>query len=614
MRGSGFALATPGSVCDDPRVSVPGWIVDTPTKLVRLAIVLAGLGLGVIAYRVQIDNLNILGPFTTPTRAWAIVTVAWAFLFAGLVAWTRRPGNFVGPLMLAAGFALLLRQLRYSHDPLLFTVFFALGELAYALVGHSVLAYPSGRVTDRAERALVKVGYATVLIVPLVTLFFYDASKPLLFFDPTPRSSELLVSGSDQMVELLQKGLVIWLYGVLATLFIVLILRRLVSATPRARRILAPLLLAAVAIALRAVFECVFTFVDRPFAYDYVFWWQIIAFIALPIALMAGLLRARLAQATVGDLVLELEMTEPQGIRDALARALGDPTLEVAFWLPERREFADAAGRPVELPEGGGRAVTKLDQDGEPVAALIHDPSLLDEPELVRAAGAAARLALQNARLQAEMRAQLQKVQESRGRIVAAADDERRRIERDLHDGAQQRLVALALQLRIAQRRPGEHADPEVDRLLAAAVDELQAAVNELRELARGVHPAILTEEGLAAALDSLASRCPLPVSLEVLDARLPPEVEATAYFVACEALANVVKHAEASKATISAWRQNGSLMIEVEDDGIGGARTEDGSGLRGLTDRVEALGGRLTIQSPVGGGTRIVGEIPCAS
>ena len=162
--------------------------------------------------------------------------------------------------------------------------------------------------------------------------------------------------------------------------------------------------------------------------------------------------------------------------------------------------------------------------------------------------------------------------------------------------------------------RPGEHADPEVDRLLAAAVDELQAAVNELRELARGVHPAILTEEGLAAALDSLASRSPLPVSLEVLDARLPPEVEATAYFVACEALANVVKHAEASKATISAWRQNGSLMIEVEDDGIGGARTEDGSGLRGLTDRVEALGGRLTIQSPVGGGTRIVGEIPCAS
>ncbi len=601
-------------MCDDPRVSVTGWIVDTPTKPARLAIALAGLGLGVIAYRVQIDNLNILGPFTTPTRAWAIVAVAWAFLFAGLVAWTRRPGNLVGPLMLAAGFALLLRQLRYSHDPLLFTVFFVLGELAYALVGHSVLAYPSGRVTDRAERALVKVGYATVLTVPLVTLFFYDASKPLLFFDPTPRQSELLVSGSAQMVELLQKGLVIWLYGVLATLFIVLILRRLASATPRARRMLAPLLLAAIAIALRAVFECVFTFVDRPFAYDYVFWWQIVGFIALPLALMAGLVRARLAQATVGDLVLELETTQPHGIRDALARALGDPTLEVAFWLPERREFADSAGRPVELPEGGRRAVTKLDQDGEPVAALIHDPSLLDEPELVRAAGAAARLALQNARLQAEMRAQLQKVQESRGRIVAAADEERRRIERDLHDGAQQRLVALALQLRLAQRRPGEHADPEVDRLLEAAVDELQAAVNELRELARGVHPAILTEEGLAAALDSLASRSPLPVSLEVLDARLPPEVEATAYFVACEALANVVKHAEASKAAISAWRQNGSLMIEVEDDGIGGARTEDGSGLRGLTDRVEALGGRLTIQSPVGGGTRLVGEIPCAS
>ncbi len=597
-----------------PRVSVTSWIVEKPTKPARLAIVLAGLGLGVIAYRVQIDNLNILGPFTTPTRAWAIVAVAWAFLFAGLVAWTRRPGNLVGPLMLAAGFALLLRQLRYSHDPLLFTVFFVLGELAYALVGHSVLAYPSGRVTDRAERTLVKVGYATVLTVPLVTLFFYDASKPLLFFDPTPRSSELLVSGSAQMVELLQKGLVIWLYGVLATLFIVLILRRLASATPRARKMLAPLLLAAIAIALRAVFECVFTFVDRPFAYDYVFWWQIVGFIALPLALMAGLLRARLAQASVGDLVVQLETTQPREIRDALARALGDPTLEVAFWMPERRAYADAAGQPVELPEGERRAVTRLDHEGEPVAALVHDPSLLEEPELVRAAGAAARLALQNARLQAETRAQLQKVQESRGRIVAAADEERRRIERNLHDGAQQRLVALALQLRLAQRRPGEHADPEVDRLLADAVDELQAAVDELRELARGVHPAILTDAGLAAALDSLASRTPLPISLEVLDERLPADVEATAYFVACEALANVVKHAQASKATISTWRQNGSLMIEVEDDGIGGARTEDGSGLRGLADRVEALGGRLTIRSPVGGGTRIVGEIPCAS
>jgi signal transduction histidine kinase len=349
--------------------------------------------------------------------------------------------------------------------------------------------------------------------------------------------------------------------------------------------------------------------------YDYLFWWQIAAFIALPLALLAGFLRARLARAGVGDLLLELERTPPQGIREALARALGDPTLDVAFWLPERREFVDAGGQTVDLPaDGGSRAVTRLEENGEPLAALVHDASLRDEPKLVRAAGAAARLALENARLHADMRAQLAKVQESRVRIVTAADDERRRIERDLHDGAQQRLVALALQLRSAQRQLDANVDPELDELISSIVDGLQLAVEELRELAHGVHPAILTEDGLAAALDAITARTPLPVTLDVSDDRLSPQVEATAYYVVCEALANVVKHARATRASVSAQRRNGMLVVEVDDDGIGGARPDDGSGLRGLTDRVEALGGRLRIESPVGGGTRIVGEIPCAS
>jgi len=578
---------------------------------VLIALAVGSVPLSVVAYRIQVDDLG-------SPHSWAamIVVVAWSFLIAGLVAWWRRPTNRLGVLLAAAGIALLLRQLRYSHDALLFTVFFAFGELAYALVGHSVLAYPSGRVSDRLERALVRVGYATVLAVPFATLLVYDSTRPLppVFFDPKRRESLLLIAGDGHLAALLQKGLILALYGVLSTLFIVLIARRLIGATRRARRILAPLLLAAVAIALRAVFQCIFTFVDRPFAADYLFWWQVVAFTAVPLALLAGLLRARLARATVGDLVLELEHTPPQGLRGALARAFDDPTLEVAFWLPERRGYADAAGRPVELPaDGAGRAVTLLDHEGEPLAALVHDRSLLDEPRLVQSAGAAARMALENARLQADMRAQLAKVQESRVRIVAAADEERRRIERDIHDGAQQRLVALGLQLRTAQRRLGAAADPEVDRLIAETVDQLQGAVEELRELARGVHPAILTEDGLAAALESLASRTPFPVELDVAEERLPPQVEATAYFLACEALANVVKHANASKATIRAGRRNGLLVVEVSDDGVGGVDAEAGSGLRGLADRVEALGGRLRIDSPPGGGTRIGGEIPCA-
>jgi signal transduction histidine kinase len=578
------------------------------TMLVRVLLGLAGIVLAVVAYRVQVDDL-----YSPGNRAVATVAVGLAFLVAGLAAWSRRPANRLGPLMIITAFALLLRQLRYSHDPLLFTTFFALGDLAYALVGHSAFAYPSGRVTRPAERALVIAGYVTVLVFPIATLFFYDGTEPLLFFDPSARESLLLVAGDAGVVEFLQKGLVVVLYGVLATLFIVLIAHRLVRATPRMRRVHAPLLLGAIAVALRAVSETVFTFVDRPFAYEKLFWWQIGGLIALPLALLAGLLRARLAQATVGDLVLELERTPPQGLRDALARTLRDPTLDVVFWLPEQQEFVDAAGRTIEMPpEGGGRAVTPLEHEGEPLAALIHDRSLLDEPELVKAAGAAARLALENARLHAETRAQLAEVRESRGRIVAAADEERRRIERDLHDGAQQRLVALALQLRSAERELGAKGDPEAERLIASAVAELQLALDELREFARGVHPAILTEEGLAAALDSLASRVPLPVSLDVPDGRFAAPVEATAYFVACEALTNVVKHARASAAAITVERRNGVLTIEVTDDGVGGAQAAAGSGLRGLADRVEALGGRLTITDSPAGGTRVVGEIPC--
>jgi signal transduction histidine kinase len=285
------------------------------------------------------------------------------------------------------------------------------------------------------------------------------------------------------------------------------------------------------------------------------------------------------------------------------------------LWLPERGEFVDADGRAFAVPEDGPvRAVTRLEQDGEPLAVLVHDPTLRDEPKLVEAVAAAARLALQNARLHAEVSAQLAKVKESRSRIVAAADEERRRIERDIHDGAQQRLVALALELRSAQRRLGEDVDPELEGILESAAGELQVAVEELRELAHGIHPGVLVQGGLAAALESLASRSPIPVTVDAIQERLPPEVEGTAYFVASEALANVVKHAGATKASIRAARANGTVVIEVADDGVGGASTRDGSGLRGLADRVEALGGRLRIESPAGSGTRIVGEIPCAS
>jgi signal transduction histidine kinase len=571
----------------------------------------AAVALGVAAYRVQVANLS--------PHMWsaASVAVGWSFVLAGTIAWLRRPANRLGPLMLAAGMAYLARQLRYSQDALLFTVFFLLGDLCFALAGHAILSYPSGRVDGHWPRRLVVAGYATVLVFPLAVLLLHG-NRPLpLSMGPFPHRSLLLVADHAHAVELLQKTEVAVFYGVLASLFIVVIVRRLLSATPRARRMLAPLLVAAVAIALRAAFECFRTFVNQqPLSYPVLFWWQIIAFIALPLALLSGMLRSRLARGSVGELVVALDRAPatPQTLRDALARALADPSLELYFWLPERGEFVDASGEVVSLPaEGGSRAVTTLEHDDEPLAALVYDPSLLEEPELVDAAGAAARLALENARLHAQTRAQLLQVRESRRRIASAADDERRRIERNLHDGAQNRLLALALALSSAQRRLGAEADPEVERLLTASVEELQSTVEELRTLARGLHPTVLTEYGLAAALEALSARSPVPVQLDVLDERLPAQVEGTAYFVASEALSNVVKHAEARSASIGVRREGEWLVVEVADDGRGGARAGGGSGLQGIGDRVEALGGRLEIDSSPGG-THVRAEIPCAS
>jgi signal transduction histidine kinase len=571
----------------------------------------AAVGLGVAAYRVQVQNLS--------PRSWAAawVAVAWAFVLAGLLAWLRRPANRLGPLMLAGGLALAARQLRYSHDAAVFTVFFLLGDLGFALVGHSILAYPSGRVSGRFSRLLVKAGYATMIVFPLAVLLLHGQHGGLLGMGPVARRSLLILSDRPHAAELLQKTQTAVFYGVLATLVLGVIAHRLVRATPRARRMLAPLLLAAVALVLRAIFENVHTFVTKqPFAFSYLFWWQIAAAFALALAMLVGMLRSRLAHVNVSGLVVELERISatPASVRDALARALADPSLELFFWLPEQNAFVDAAGAAVSLPDGSlRRAVTRLEHDGEPLAAIVYDPSLLEEPELVEAAGAAARLALENARLHAQTRAQLQQVRESRRRIVSAADEERRRIERNLHDGAQQRLLALALQLSKAQRHLGELADSDVERLLAASVEELQSTVEELRTLARGLHPTVLTEYGLATALQALTHKSSVTVTLDVCEERLPAPVEAAAYFVASEALTNVVKHAHAVSASITVRRETNRLIVEIGDDGVGGAKASDGSGLQGMADRVEALDGQLRIRTGATG-TRVTAEIPCAS
>ena len=332
----------------------------------------------------------------------------------------------------------------------------------------------------------------------------------------------------------------------------------------------------------------------------------------VPLAFLAGLLRTRLHRSAVADLVVELgSLPPPALVRDAIASTLGDESLELAFWLPADRRYVDLDGNTLSPTDEAGRAVTVLEHDGKRLAALVHDPALLDDSELVEAVAAAASLALENSRLQAELRAQLAEVHASRTRIIEAGDAERRRLERDLHDGAQQRLLAIRLVLQLARGQLAE-GGAAVDELLAEADAEVVGALEELRSLARGIHPAILTEEGLAAALAALARRAPVPVELIVCQERLPATVEATAYFVAAEALANVAKHARASRATIGVTRRDGAVAVEVADDGMGGADA-GGAGLRGMRDRVEALDGSLRVESPSGGGTRVTAAIPCA-
>jgi signal transduction histidine kinase len=547
--------------------------------------------------------VSVFWPYPVPTIQIVLhVAVGVAWMGAGLVAWARHPELRIGPLMAAVGIAWFWQEAWWT-SALPGTVSYLLQDVSLAVGLHAILAFPSGRLQNRLDRTLVIAGYATALGGNLLATLFTDpvgegcsqCGRNLLLITQEPSIADA--------VELLQAVVAMVIGIVVVGVFV----RRWRTASAPARAVLGPVVWAAIVAGTATIVrEWVDAIGSAPLWLSWVAW---LAFGFVPVAFLFGLLGARLRRGAMTTLMVELaELPPPQRVRDALAIALGDPSLRLVFWVDDH--YVDLDGDATQLDPS--RATTFLEYGGERFAAMEHDPFLYEDRELLEAVGAAARLAVENSRLQAQLRAQLAEVRASRARIVAAGDAERRRLERDLHDGAQQRLLGIRIALRLARSRVG-HDDAEVQELIGEADAELMTGLDELRALARGIHPAVLTDEGLAAALASLARRAPVPVTINASEERLAPPVEAAAYFVASEALANVAKHAHASNVTITVTRADGWVRLEVADDGVGGADATQGSGLSGLRDRVEALDGHLEVTSAAAVGTTLRAVFPCA-
>lgn len=545
-----------------------------------------------------------------PVRA-ALSASCWISVAAGLIARSRRPENPIGTWMILSGLAGPLAFLVGAESPLLTLASAASFVAASGLGVAIVISFPTGRLDGRAPWAV-----ATVVAVCLV----YRAQQ-IVLADPTSSVPGWRTPNPYRM-DIDPGALEVYtlVYAALGIGFLLVfgfwLARRWLGLRGPGRRSIAPVMAGALVFVVASVVQAIVeTANPSEQAVDAVRFLHTLSFSAIPLGFMAGMLRVRMARSALADLVVELgETPEPAELRQALASALDDPSLEVVLWSTEDDSFVDAAGALVpDVDEAAGnRAVTVLERGGEPLAAILHDSALLEDPGLVASVATAVRLTVENDRLQDQVRAQLAEVRASRQRIVEATDAERRRLERDIHDGAQQRLVALSMALGRARGQLGSEADPELAAALSQATDEVRAALAELRELARGIHPAILTDAGLEAAVRSLAERSAVPVTLQsAVPGRFPAHLEATAYFVVSEGLANAAKHAGASSTRVTLATSGGQLVVEVHDDGRGGANPSRGSGLRGLRDRVEAAGGRLEVSSPARKGTTVRATLP---
>ncbi len=577
---------------------------------------------GVVTFALATSGVGIASG-APPQFLVADLVTGLTFVVGGLAAVWLRPGSPAGPLLLASGGLWYVGSYAPTGHPVLSYLGFAF-EKYYDLVLAALLLVLSSPTRRLEPRPLVAALAGAMAVRSLGRLFLFD--PPRIFPDcagcpPNPFAlwPDLAAFETVEVASNLAIAVLIALIGLLA-------IRRLVRAGPIVRRVRWPILVAGVVATTAAAYHAfeiawetatLAPLVDVAEPWAEIFSWLVFGLrTVVPIGFLVATLRLRTAPGPLGPFAAGLEGSRgADTVTYALRKALGDRSLHLlrpagsGTWIAEDRAQAS-------LPAADeGRAVTLVGPADRPMAAIVHDPALLEQPELLEAVARVLRLALENERLESELREQLKAVTESRARIVTAAEEERRRVERDLHDGAQQRLVAVMLALQQARRAADAEPVPEVLRSeLDAAARETTEAVRELRELARGIHPAILEDEGLGAAVAALARRAGLPVDIRLeLDGRLPRLVESTAYFTIAEALTNTQRHAGATRATVRVVRTGDSLEIEVSDDGRGGAAPERGSGLRGLADRVTAVGGRLEVDSEAGRGTRVRATIPWA-
>jgi len=575
---------------------------------------------------------EMVGNVIFSTRSWLDVLVdiapGSAFAFAGLIAWSVRPRNRVGLFMMGVGVGLLigirpgpksssafsqmLSQVVFPWGPIGLEI---LGALGVVMLIHLMLAFPGGRLASRLDRTLVRSFY---IVVPLASLL----GAALTYVSP----EQLRIFRAFDNIYGYANALPNIIYFACLLLGAILVIHRWLLGGRAKRRSLSPVSwsLAPIVFAFLpwTLMGVLGLFWPKPQVGTLLapLWTSAnlspLLLVALPVGLLISLLRHGLDMSSVGDLVVRLsDGLAPNQLQPALAQALHDPSLEVAYWLPAQGRFANLDGNRLELPAPDSeRAVSVLGDPAGPVAALVYDSSLVHQGQLVDTAAAAVRMALENARLQVQLRAQLEEVRQSRARLVEAADNERQRVERNLHDGAQQQLVTLLLSLQVTKTEAIRRSDPETASLVDANIAELKEALDELRMLARGIHPTILTQAGLVPAIRSLTERCPMPVEVkgDLGDGRLAPPLEAALYFVVAEAIANAVKHSKGRRVCVSLGRGSGFAAIEVSDDGVGGADLSLGSGLRGLSDRVAAVGGRLMVESDQGSGTILRAEVPC--